>query len=188
MKTILFDVKKILSQPMIQGFHDTANNRVYLHLPSDNFDRPEVLQHLLFLFHVCHILVCHHPNHTLDLSYLRLFQTLDSARSKIQGAIYRKLRQIPNHPKWWTSHSRLCSPRLIFYYATCPNSKLILLFVKIKLDHVISFLALRGSRGTRDLIKKSGKVSKHAPIKRLEFALEDQIFHIYRRTKLSTPS
>ena len=69
-------------QIMIEGYHDVANQRIYLNLKSNKQKDIKFMQLLLFLFHVCHIIICYHPYSTLDQSYLRLFQTLDIARSK----------------------------------------------------------------------------------------------------------
>ena len=71
-----------------------------------------------------------------------------------------------NLPKDILAHGRLVVPKLLFYFPTCPKD-------------------LRGSKGLKDLVKKDGTVSKHPPIKKLEFALEDQIFRIFRRIRLT---
>jgi hypothetical protein len=155
------------NEVMIEGYNDLVNNRIYLNLRSIETKNMDYIQLLLFLFHVCHIMICHQPNHTLDQSYMRLFQSLDLARSKIYGSICRKLRCYNDGiPKWWTSHARPCNPRLIFYFATCP-------------------IGLRGTRGTTEVIKKSGQVSKHPPIRRLEFSIEDQIHRTFKKAKLN---
>ena len=35
---------------------------------------------LLFMFHVCHLMVLYHPNSSVDVSYVQLFKALESAR------------------------------------------------------------------------------------------------------------
>ena len=69
-------------------------------------------------------------------------------------------------PKWWTSNGRPCNPRLIFYFSKCP-------------------LDLRGNKGVTEIIKKSGKLAKHPPIRRLEFSIEDQIHRVFKRAKIT---
>ncbi len=48
-----------------------------------------------------------------------------------------------------------------------------------------SLAGLRGSRGTSDLVKRDGKVSRHPPVRKLEFSLEDQIQQLFRRAKIT---
>jgi hypothetical protein len=48
------------------------------------------------------------------------------------------------------------------------------------------FSGLRGSKGTKDLVKKDGKLAKHPPIRKLEFSLEDQILRILKRSRVLT--
>ncbi len=150
----------------ICGFHDFANNRIYLNLRAKDVKDVRFMQLLLFLFHVCNLIVCFHPTYNTDQSYLRVFQTLDSARSRLTGVLSKKLKGAKVKPKWWANFGRSCNPRLIFYFGTCP-------------------LDLRGSEGLAEIIKKTGKLSKHPPIKRLEFSLEDQIHRIFKRARIT---
>ena len=57
-------------------------------------------------------------------------------------------------------------PKLLFFFPNCPKD-------------------LRGAKGLKDIVKRDGGVSKHPPIKKLEFALEDQIFRVFRRIRLT---
>ena len=34
----------------------------------------ETAKLLLFMFNLCHIMILYHPNHTLDMNYIKLFQ------------------------------------------------------------------------------------------------------------------
>ncbi len=47
------------------------------------------------------------------------------------------------------------------------------------------FPGMRGSRGTSDLVKRDGKVSRHPPVRKLEFSIEDQIQTIFRKAKVT---
>lgn len=184
-------------EPLIEGYHDRYTDRVFLHLRSDVFDARALLdecraaaaaeldgeaadgylrflsrrrhghaRQLLFLFHVCHLLIVSHPSHTFDISYVYLFQALESMRAKLQPHVTDELRKRPElAPKDWINQGRLCPPRMIFYFATSP-------------------IALRGTKGTQDLVKRDGKVSKHPAIRKLEFSLEDQIYRILRKARV----
>ena len=79
---------------MIQGYHDIANHRIYLNLKANKQKDVKFMQLLLFLFHVCHIIICYHPSSSLDQSYLRLFQTLDIARTKPGSLLSKKLKSL----------------------------------------------------------------------------------------------
>ena len=98
--------------PYIEGFHDEANSRIYLHLRG-SFDSSTYIRTcakgqamnekdihsffseqklieaklLLFLFHVSHLMVCYHERHCLDFNYVNLFQMLDSVRAKLHLAL-----------------------------------------------------------------------------------------------------
>ena len=97
---------------------------------------------------------------------MRLFQTLSFAASKPGGLISKSLRHVKGVtiPKWWTSHGRICTPRLIFYFSKCP-------------------LDLRGSKGTTEIIKKSGKLAKHPVSLENECHLLSNIPHLIQENK-----
>ena len=151
----------------IDGFHDVINNRIYLNLRADKTKDLRYMQLSLLMFEVCHILICYHPSYNFDQSYLRHFQCLESARARLNSPLSKKLRSLKKLlPKYWHQNGRSCTPRLIFYFAKCP-------------------LELRGSKGTTEIIKKTGKLSKHPPIRRLEFSIEDQIHRIFKRARIT---
>lgn len=159
-----------VSEPQIEGFHDQANHRIYLNLRGHKSKNVNYVQLMLFLFHVCNLVICFQPSSVLDQSLVRLFQTLELARSKLVGPLSKKLKGLKMIPKWWANFARPCNPRLIFYFATCP-------------------LDLRGDKGMAEIIKKTGKLSKHPPLKRLEFSLEDQIHRVFKRARIThTPN
>ena len=184
--------RDLKTEPFIEGYHDEVNGRIYLHMrgnfDSTTFSRKCMQEKmnekdlhtffsenkyteaklLLFLFHVSHLLVCYHEQPSLDFNYINLFQTLDFVRAKLHsslGSEISKKSQKFDLPKDVINHGRFCIPKLVFYFATAP-------------------MALRGSKGSADLIKRDGKISKNPPIRKLEFSIEDQIFRIFRRVKL----
>lgn len=158
------------NEPQIEGFHDQANHRIYLNLRAHQTKNVKYVQLMLFLFHVCNLIICFQPSSVLDQSLVRLFQTLELARSKLANPLSKKLKVLKLIPKWWHNFGRPCNPRLIFYFATCP-------------------LELRGDKGMAEIIKKTGKLSKHPPLKRLEFSLEDQIHRVFKRARIThTPN
>ena len=167
-KNIFASQESLPNETVIRGFFDSVNRRIYLNLFSRQKDSKYV-QNLLFLFHVCNLIICFNPSYNFDQSYLRLFQTLEASRGKFQAQISSKLKTLKIIPKWWSQFGRSCNPRVIFYFASCP-------------------LELRGQKGLTEIIKKTGKLTKHPPIKRLEFSLEDQIHRVFKRARITHTS
>ena len=184
------------NEPFIEGYHDKTNGRIYLHFKG-NFDTNIFMKRatmeqmedkdlhsffaenkfaeaklLLFLFQVSHLLVCYHETPYFDYNYVNLFQTLDSVRAKLHSSlsheISKKFRKF-GLPRDVINHGRFSIPKLVFYFATAP-------------------MGLRGSKGTAELIKRDGKVSKNPPIRKLEFSIEDQIYRVFRRVRLISTS
>jgi len=145
-------------------FEETLLNKGFLSFWSSK--RYEHAKALLFIFQVSHILVCVQPGHTVDISYIHLFKSLDNLRNKLQSSVSRLIRDIPGLSKEWISQGRMCSPRVLFLFLSAPVS-------------------LRGNRGFRD-DRKDTKSHKNPPIKRLEFSLEDQIYRILRKSRIIT--
>ncbi|XP_033223576.1 protein SMG8 [Belonocnema kinseyi] len=131
----------------IEGYHDVKERIIYLHLKGfldtctlvneydqfiENQERKDFLsawarmrdkyaRGLLVLFHVSHILVLSHPTHTFDNSYVHLFRALDILRQKVSLPLADILSSVPGLSKDWISNVRPCSPRVLFYFETCPN-------------------------------------------------------------------
>ena len=59
-------------------------------------------------------------------------------------------------------------------------------FLKFPYGELALSLGLRGSKGTKDHVKRDGKLAKHPPVRKLEFSLEDQIFRILKRARIVT--
>ncbi|XP_015514721.1 protein SMG8 isoform X1 [Neodiprion lecontei] len=132
----------------IEGYHDAKDRVVYLHVrglldthtlinaydrfidKSDSKDfltawahmREKYSRALLVLFHVSHVLILTHPTHSFDYSYVHLFRALDVVRQKTSGQVGEILSGIPGLPKDWATNVRPCSPRVLFYFETCPSS------------------------------------------------------------------
>jgi len=128
--------------------------------------RYEHAKALLFLFQISHILVCVQPGHSVDLSYVNMFKSLDNLRNKVQGSVSEVMMSIPGLSKEWVAQARPCSPRLLFLFLSSP-------------------ISLRNTRGLRDE-RKDAKSHKDPPIKRLCYALEDQIYRILRKARIIT--
>lgn len=128
---------------------------------------------LLFLFLVSHILIVYHPTHVFDTSYIHLFRALDTIRQKASPAIADLLRTVPGISKEWVNCGRPCSPRVLFVFNTCP-----VIFredIKDSLEKLDSCASNSGSSNNKIL-----------SIKRFEHALEDQIYHILRKSRVIT--
>lgn len=178
----------------LKGYYDPKQRVLYLHL-CGTFDvrgladiyeklKPELgnkgflrewaqLRHdyarsLLFLFCVSHVLVCTHPSVVFDTSYIRLFRALDSVRQKVQGSIGDLISDIPGVPKDWIQYGRLCTPRVLFLFEKCP--------VSVK------------KRSALETSDSQGPSRKVPAIKKLEHAMEDQIYHVLRKNRIISKS
>uniref|UniRef100_A0A3Q1EN71 Nonsense-mediated mRNA decay factor SMG8 n=1 Tax=Acanthochromis polyacanthus TaxID=80966 RepID=A0A3Q1EN71_9TELE len=129
-------------------------------------DRQHCL-HLLYMFSVCHVLLLVHPNHTFDVTYDRLFRALDALRQKVLPLIRAAIKDCPVS-KEWKLNCRPCPPRLLFVFQM--NGTL-----KVWLESNIC-----PSGGNPD------KPKKHSPRRRLQHALEDQIYRIFRKSRVLT--
>lgn len=116
-------------------------------------------QALLFLFSVSHIMIYSHPSHVFDTSCIHLFKALDSIRLKIQGSVCEILGKICGINSEWASNGRMCSPRVLFLFQSCPPA-------------------------LQRQMNKQGE--SRLTIKKFEHALEDQIYYILRKRKVIT--
>ncbi|XP_037604391.1 protein SMG8 [Sebastes umbrosus] len=129
-----------------------------------SLDRQHCL-HLLYLFSVCHVLLLVHPNQTFDVTYDRLFRALDALRQKVLPLIRTAIKDSPVS-KEWKVNCRPCPPRLLFVFQMNGSLK----------------VSSNGSEsgGNPD------KPKKHSPRRRLQHALEDQIYRIFRKSRVLT--
>ncbi|KAH0955896.1 hypothetical protein HN011_006917 [Eciton burchellii] len=130
----------------IEGYYNAEEKTVYLHLRGfldahtllaeyDNFIekldckdflsvwaymRDKYARALLVLFHISHVMILTHPTHTFDYSYIYLFRAMDIIRQKISPQLSDVLNSIHSLPKDWISNARPCSPRVLFYFESCP--------------------------------------------------------------------
>ncbi|KAF3706577.1 Protein SMG8 Protein smg-8 -like protein [Channa argus] len=127
-------------------------------------DRKHCL-HLLYMFSVCHVLLLVHPNQTFDVTYDRLFRALDALRQKVLPLIRAAIKECPVS-KEWKVNCRPCPPRLLFVFQMNGTLK----------------VSANGpeSGGNPD------KPKKHSPRRRLQHALEDQIYRIFRKSRVLT--
>ncbi|XP_043288529.1 protein SMG8 isoform X2 [Venturia canescens] len=134
----------------IEGYHDVQERTVYLHLRGlldthtlvnqyqsfvENREckdflsvwahmRDKYARALLVLFHISHLIIVTFPTHTFDYSYVHLFRALDIVRQNFFETSLQltfALRSIPGLPKGWETNGRPCSPRVLFYFETCPS-------------------------------------------------------------------
>ncbi|XP_032668556.1 protein SMG8 [Odontomachus brunneus] len=130
----------------IEGYYNTNEKTVYLHLRGlldthtllaeyDKFTekqdckdflsvwahmRDKYARALLILFHISHVIILTHPTHTFDYNYVHLFRAMDIIRQKISPQLSDVLSCIHSLPKDWISNVRPCSPRVLFYFESCP--------------------------------------------------------------------
>ncbi|PNF37753.1 Protein SMG8 [Cryptotermes secundus] len=176
----------------IEGYHDPKQRVIYLHLRGvfdvhtlvksyDLFSKEleekgylsvwadmkyRYARALMFLFSVSHILIISHPTHIFDISYVHLFRALDVMRQKVLGGFSEILRTIPGLSEEWITNCRPCSPRVLFLFESCPAIYL---------------------EGRANVARTgSGFGGKYPSIKKLEHALEDQIYHILRKSRVIT--
>ncbi|XP_062263049.1 nonsense-mediated mRNA decay factor SMG8 [Platichthys flesus] len=121
--------------------------------------------HLLYMFSVCHVLLLVHPNQTFDVTYDRFFRALDAVRQKVLPMIRAAIKDCPVS-KEWKLNCRPCPPRLLFVFQMNGTLK----------------VSANGSEsgGNPD------KPKKHSPRRRLQHALEDQIYRIFRKSRVLT--
>ncbi|KAG8538229.1 hypothetical protein GDO81_023067, partial [Engystomops pustulosus] len=122
--------------------------------------------HMLYLFSVSHLLLLLHPACCFDIAYEKLFRALDSVRQKLLPSLKPALKECPVGLEW-KLNARPCPPRLLFVFQL--NG------------------ALRGvepSRGAGQTATEKPK--KHSPKRRLQHALEDQIYRIFRKSRVLT--
>ncbi|XP_011684995.1 PREDICTED: protein SMG8-like isoform X2 [Wasmannia auropunctata] len=158
-KTVYLHLRGFLDAHMLQAEYDKFTEKqdckdflsVWAHM-KDKYARA-----LLVLFHISHVMVLTHPTHTFDYSYVHLFRAMDIVRQKISPQLSDVLSCIHSLPKDWISNARPCSPRVLFYFETCPA-------------------VFQGQPGP----------DNEANIKKLEHSLEDQIYHVLRKNRIVT--
>ncbi|XP_014880186.1 protein SMG8 [Poecilia latipinna] len=127
-------------------------------------DRQHCL-HLLYMFSVCHVLLLVHPSQTFDVTYDRLFRALDALRQKVLPLIRAAIKDCAVS-KEWKLNCRPCPPRLLFVF------------------QMNATLKVPGNGS--DSGGNPEKPKKHSPRRRLQHALEDQIYRIFRKSRVLT--
>ncbi|XP_005748387.1 protein SMG8 [Pundamilia nyererei] len=141
---------------------DTGNGHSDAHDFWKGLERQHCL-HLLYMFSVCHVLLLVHPNQTFDVTYDRLFRALDALRQKVLPLIRAAIKDSPVS-KEWKLNCRPCPPRLLFVFQMNVTLK----------------VSANGLESNPD------KPKKHSPRRRLQHALEDQIYRIFRKSRVLT--
>ncbi|KAJ1185747.1 hypothetical protein NDU88_002534 [Pleurodeles waltl] len=118
---------------------------------------------LLYLFSVCHILLLAHPTCSFDITYDKVFRALDTLRQKLLPSLKASIKDCSVGLDW-KLNCRSCPPRLLFVFQL--NG------------------ALKVESKNPDSL--SEKPKKHSPKRRLQHALEDQIYRIFRKSRVLT--
>uniref|UniRef100_A0A6M2DWN0 Nonsense-mediated mRNA decay factor SMG8 n=1 Tax=Xenopsylla cheopis TaxID=163159 RepID=A0A6M2DWN0_XENCH len=129
---------------------------------------------LLLLFQICHVLVLNIPGNTFDVSYMSLFAAIESGRQKMLTRTASRLREAGVTSRWYQS-GRLCSPRCLF------------LFENSLLGNRCSTFDDLGhnNKSDGDNAVSSGRTAR-SDIKKMEHALEDQIYRVLRKARIVT--
>ena len=120
---------------------------------------------LLYLFSVCHILLLVHPTCSFDITYDRVFRALDGLRQKVLPLLKTAIKDCPVG-KDWKLNCRPCPPRLLFLF---------------QLNGTLKVEPPRNQDPAHP-----EKPKKHSPKRRLQHALEDQIYRIFRKSRVLT--
>ncbi|KAJ0062180.1 hypothetical protein NL108_017418 [Boleophthalmus pectinirostris] len=120
--------------------------------------------HLLFLFSVCHVLLLVHPNHTFDVTYDRVFRAVDALRQKVLPLLRAAIKDCAVS-KEWKVNCRACPPRVLFVF------------------HMNGSLKVCSGA---DSVPPVDKPKRPSPRRRLQHALEDQIYRIFRKSRVLT--
>ncbi|XP_012503885.1 PREDICTED: protein SMG8 isoform X2 [Propithecus coquereli] len=120
---------------------------------------------LLYLFSVCHILLLVHPTCSFDITYDRVFRALDGLRQKVLPLLKTAIKDCPVG-KDWKLNCRPCPPRLLFLF---------------QLNGALKVEPPRNQDPAHP-----DKPKKHSPKRRLQHALEDQIYRIFRKSRVLT--
>ncbi|XP_033906041.3 nonsense-mediated mRNA decay factor SMG8-like [Acipenser ruthenus] len=129
--------------------------------------------HLLYLFSLCHVLLLVHPTCSFDVTYDRLFRALDALRQKALPLLRAAIKDCPVS-KEWKLNCRPCPPRLLFVF---------------QLNGALKVSSGGAGMGTASAEAPGGnpeKPKKHSPRRRLQHALEDQIYRIFRKSRVLT--
>ncbi|XP_053563364.1 nonsense-mediated mRNA decay factor SMG8 [Bombina bombina] len=119
---------------------------------------------LLYLFCVSHILLLVHPTCCFDITYEKLFRALDSLRQKLLPSLKAPLKDCAVGLDW-KLNARPCPPRLLFVF---------------QLNGALKVEPRGQGQPTAE------KPKKHSPKRRLQHALEDQIYRIFRKSRVLT--
>ncbi|XP_029644947.1 protein SMG8 [Octopus sinensis] len=189
------DVFKSLDESFINGiaedeieyYYDTSNHVVYLHYSSllDSYRLATLCQKLdtdvaqqdfhtiweteefhhaktwLLLFCVSHIVLLVHPGSSFDTSFIRIFRILDTLRVQLLSVMSEQLQGLHISKEWYLS-ARPCSPRVLFVFQTT---------------------LLDISTEDNDMKPRS---QRNPPLKRLQHAMEDQIYRLLRKSRVIT--
>lgn len=185
------DLQEFIGKGMVECYYDVDSQVIYLHVRGlhdahrlaslcQRLSREESQEvflslwqkeeyshakTLLWMFTVSHIIVLSHPGSSFDISYVRLFRTLDTIRLKLQHSVTEQLHGEQISKDWYHS-ARPCAPRVLFVFES-------------------SSLEVNIDEGDSGAITKS-RTQKSNPLKRVQHAIEDQIYRILRKSRVIT--
>ncbi|XP_071144802.1 nonsense-mediated mRNA decay factor SMG8-like [Mytilus edulis] len=191
-KGLLNVPEELIQQDAVECFYDAESQVVYLHhtcmydtyrlavqcqrlinqdVDQDFFNmwQKEEYRHaktLLWLFSISHIIILSHPGASFDVSYVRLFRTIDTIRLKLLHSITEQLHGFHISKDWYHS-GRPCSPRVLFMFESTTLTK--------KTEPVET-----------GAISKNKTATKFSVEKKLVHAIEDQIYRILRKSRIIT--
>ncbi|KAI0238335.1 Protein SMG8 [Lamellibrachia satsuma] len=140
---------------------------------------------VLYLFTISHILLLVHPGSSFDISYVRLFRILESTRQKLQQHVTDLLQGLPIS-KDWALAGRPCSPRVLFVFTSSTLASN---------PDCGGGGGAAGNEGTgcgginggsKQDIPTTPRNQKVSSMKRLQHAIEDQIYRILRKARVIT--
>lgn len=89
-------------------------------LSFNNYIRTKFGRILLFATQICHIIILTETNINFDSSYLSLFKSLKIIREKYVLRFLPKFVKNSNAGSFLGKDGRLCSPRFLFFFDSCP--------------------------------------------------------------------
>lgn len=117
-KTVFLELNSVHDTPQLFKACKRLNDNLSM-AGHHRYWQDQLLQNaaaLLFIFSVSHIVVVMFPTPRFDLSFLRLFKLLASARYNMLHSLSQSLASVDGIPEIWRTTGRPCIPRIIFSF------------------------------------------------------------------------
>lgn len=105
---------------LVEKYRKEQNNDNFLLIYDEV--KSSIARCFFLLLYISHIVVLSHPGSTFDVSYIQYFKAVDDMRYDYHKSIGEILQKIEGVSSEWIANRRLCMPRLIFYFETCPRN------------------------------------------------------------------